>query len=68
MPHNIIRDEGTNFAKGALEQYYSVSSIRLVLASMAHPQSNGQVERANRLVLSGVKPRLIEPLIRSPGS
>ena len=33
-----------------------------------HPQSNGQVERANGLILSGVKPRLVEPLIRSPGS
>ena len=25
MPNNIITDNGTNFAKGALEQYYSVS-------------------------------------------
>ncbi|XP_040243720.1 uncharacterized protein [Aegilops tauschii subsp. strangulata] len=31
-------------------------------------ESSGQVERANGLILSGVKPRLVEPLIRSPGS
>ena len=68
MPNSIITDNGTNFAKGALEQYCSVSGIRLDLASVAHPQSNGQVERANGLILSGVKPRLVEPLIRSPGS
>ena len=68
MPNNIITDNGTNFAKGALEQYCSVSGIRLDLGSVAHPQSNGQVERANGLILSGVKPRLVEPLIRSPGS
>ncbi|XP_073367997.1 uncharacterized protein [Aegilops tauschii subsp. strangulata] len=30
--------------------------------------SNGQVERANNLILSCIKPRLVEPLIRSPGS
>ena len=54
--HSIITDNGTNFAKGALEQYCSVSIIRLDLASVAHPQSNGQVERSNGLILSGVKP------------
>ena len=68
MPNNIITDNGTNFAKGALEQYCSVSGIRLDLASIAHPQSSGQVEWANGLIMSGVKPRLVEPLIRSPGS
>ena len=68
MPNSIITDNGTNFAKGALEQYCSVSGIRLDLASVAHPQSNGQVEQANGLILSGIKPRLVEPLVRSPGS
>ena len=53
---NIITDKGTNFAKGALAEYFSVPGIRLDLASVAHPQSNGQVERANGLILSGIKP------------
>ena len=56
MPNN-----GTNFAKGALAQYCSVSGIRLDLASVAHPQSNG-------LILSGIKPWLVELLILSPSS
>ena len=34
---------------------------------MAHPQSNGQVERANGLILAGIKPRLVAPLVRSAG-
>jgi hypothetical protein len=68
IPHSIITDNGTNFAQGALAQYCSVSGIRLDLASVAHPQSNGQVERANGLILSGIKPRLVEPLVRSPDS
>ncbi|XP_040256237.1 uncharacterized protein [Aegilops tauschii subsp. strangulata] len=42
MPNNIIMDNGTNFAKGALTQYCSVFGIRLDLASVAHLQSNGQ--------------------------
>ena len=36
------------------------------LSSVAHPQSNGQVERANDLILAGIKPRLVEPLKLSP--
>ena len=37
------------------------------LASVAHPQSNGQVKQANGLILSGIKPRLVEPQERSAG-
>jgi hypothetical protein len=39
----------------------------LDIASVAHPEANGQVERANALVLAGIKARLIEPLLRTPG-
>ena len=67
IPHSIITDNGTNFAKGALARFCATQGIRLDLASVAHPQSNGQVERANGLILSGIKPRLIEPLKRSAG-
>src|SRR3954463_7992450 len=65
---NIITDNGTNFAKGALARYASEYGIRLDLASVAHPQSNGQAERANGLILSGIRPRLVEPLVRAPGA
>ena len=67
IPHSIITDNGTNFAKGALARFCATQGIRLDLASVAHPQSNGQVERANGLILSGIKPRLVEPLERSAG-
>ena len=67
IPHSIITDNGTNFSKGALAHFCATEGIRLDLASVAHPQSNGQVERANGLILSGIKPRLVEPLERSAG-
>lgn len=35
---------------------------------MAHPQSNGQVERTNGLILQGIKPRLEAPLHRAAGA
>jgi hypothetical protein len=67
VPQNIITDNGMNFAKGVFADYFGQKGIRLDLASVAHPQSNGQVEKANGLILAGIKPRLVEPLERSAG-
>jgi hypothetical protein len=67
VPHSIITNNGTNFAKGVFAECYGQKGIRLDLASVAHPQSNGQVEKANGLILAGMKPRLVEPLERSAG-
>jgi transposase InsO family protein len=36
--------------------------ISIDYASVSHPQANGQVERANGLILAGFKPRLYEDL------
>ena len=66
-PHSIITNNGTNFVEGAFACFCRDKKIRLDVASVAHPASNGQVERSNGLVLSRIKPRLIEPLQRSAG-
>ena len=58
-PHNIITDNGTNLSKGAMEQFCQSEHIRLDLAAVAHPQSNGQAKRANQEILKGIKPRLM---------
>jgi transposase InsO family protein len=67
VPHNIITDNGTNFAKGVFAEFCSQKGIQLDLASVAHPQSNGQVEKANGLILASIRSRLVEPLERSAG-
>jgi hypothetical protein len=41
VPHNIIIDNGTNFAKGVFTEYCGQKGIWLDLASVAHPQING---------------------------
>ena len=41
FPHNIITDNGTNLSKGEMEEFCQWH-IRLDIASVAHPQSNGQ--------------------------
>ena len=39
--------------------------IKLNYASFYHPQTNGQVERANGLIMSGIKPRLVRSVKES---
>ncbi len=68
LPHSIITDNGRNLSLGEVEAYCWDKGIRLDLASVAHPQSNGQVERANGLILQGIKPRLEAPLHRAAGA
>ena len=67
FPHSIITDNGTNLSKGAMEEFYQREHIRLDVSAVAHPQSNGQAERANQEILKGIKPRLLVPLQRTPG-
>ncbi|XP_051209799.1 uncharacterized protein [Lolium perenne] len=66
-PHSIITNNGTNFAKGGMADFCEEKGIRLDLASVAHPESNGQAERANQSILHGIKPRLVVPLERAAG-
>ena len=68
IPHSIITDNGSNLSQGDLEEYCREQGIRLDLASVAHPQSNGQVERSNGLILRGIRPRLEVPLHRAAGA
>ena len=65
FPHNIITDNRTNLSKGAMAQFCQREHIRLDVASVAHPQSNGQDECANQEILRGIKPRLLVPLQRT---
>ncbi|KAK1693562.1 hypothetical protein QYE76_010259 [Lolium multiflorum] len=66
-PHSIITDNGSNFAEGIFKRYCGEMGIRMDLSSVAHPETNGQVEKANGLILAGIRPRLVEPLERSAG-
>jgi hypothetical protein len=68
IPHSIITDNGSNLSQGEVEEYCHHNRICLDLASVAHPQSNGQVERTNGLIMSGIKPRLEALLHRAAGA
>jgi hypothetical protein len=59
--HSIIMDNGTNFTSKEFKKYCEIMGINLNFASVAHP-TNGQVEKANELICSGIKKRLLAPL------
>jgi transposase InsO family protein len=62
VPHNIITDNGTNFTSKESKNYCEGLEIKLKFASVAHPKTNGQVEKANGLICNGIKKRLLAPL------
>ena len=63
VPSRIITDNGTQFASAAFTEYCEELGTKICFASVAHPQSNGQVERANSLVLQGIKKRVYDRLM-----
>src|SRR6266540_6670807 len=58
IPNRIITDNGTQFTGLKFKDWCEELSIKICYASVAHPQSNGQVERANGMVLQGIKSRV----------
>jgi hypothetical protein len=62
VPHSIIIDNGTNFTSKEFKSYCDSMGSKLKFASVAHPKTNGQVEKANGLICNGIKKRLLAPL------
>jgi transposase InsO family protein len=62
MPNRVITDLGSSFTTIEFRSWAQNCGISINYASIAQPQANGQVERANGLILTGLKPRLYEEL------
>src|SRR5438132_5002463 len=70
VPNRIIMDNGTQFTGSEFKDWCEEIGVKICYASVAHPQSNGQVEHANGMVLQGVKSRVfdrLKPLRRQVG-
>jgi transposase InsO family protein len=68
VPNSIITDNGTNFTSSEFQEFAKELGIKIKYASVAHPKSNRQVEKANGLVSAGLKKRLLRPLKRTAGA
>jgi transposase InsO family protein len=62
VPNSIITDNDTQFTGRKFLDFYEDHHIRVDWAAIAHPMTNGQVERANGMILQGLKPRIYNDL------
>ena len=62
VPNSIITDNGTQFTGKKFLRFCDDIHIRVDWSAMAHPQKNSQVERANGMILQGLKPRIFNKL------
>jgi transposase InsO family protein len=62
VPNSVITDNGTQFTGRKFLDFCEDHHIRVDWAAVAHPMTNGQVERANGMILQGLKPRIYNDL------
>jgi transposase InsO family protein len=62
VPNSIITDNGSQFTGRKFLEFCEKHHIRVDWAAVTHPQTNGQVERANGMILQGLKPRIFDRL------
>ncbi|RDX88227.1 pol, partial [Mucuna pruriens] len=60
IPAEIVSDNGTQFASKSTAEFCQELKIKQVFTSVEHPQSNGQAEAANKVILRGLRKRLEE--------
>jgi transposase InsO family protein len=65
VPNSIITDNSSQFTGRKFLEFCDKHHIHVDWAAVAHPQTNGQVERANDMILQGIKPRIFDMLNKS---
>nr|KYP38620.1 Pol polyprotein [Cajanus cajan] len=58
IPHAIVTDNGLQFTDQKLNKFLQDLGVKHRFTSVEHPQSNGQAEAANKVILSKLKKRL----------
>jgi ribonuclease HI len=54
VPKAITMDNGTQFDAEASKEFYEQIGTKIHFASVRHPESNGLVERANGIIMTGI--------------
>ncbi|KAL5560229.1 hypothetical protein UlMin_036440 [Ulmus minor] len=58
IPHSLVLDNGTQFDSTGLKKLCSELGIKKHFSSVAHPQSNGQVEAVNKTIKRNLERKL----------
>ncbi|XP_057444260.1 uncharacterized protein LOC130736441 [Lotus japonicus] len=56
----LVMDNGTQFTSNVTREFCTEMGIEMRFASVEHPQTNGQAESANKVILEGLKKKLDE--------
>ena len=62
VPNCIITDHKTNFIGKKFQDFCDRYGIMIDWALVGHPRTNGEVERANGMVLQVLKPHIFDRL------
>jgi transposase InsO family protein len=62
VPNSIITDNGMQFTGRKFLEFCDDHHIRMDWSAVAHPKTNAQVERANGMILHGLKLRIFNRL------
>jgi hypothetical protein len=60
FPNTIIMDLGSNFTANQFWEFCENACIEVKYVFVAHPRANGQVERANGMIIEGLEKRLYD--------
>ncbi|KAM1875540.1 hypothetical protein FF1_042985 [Malus domestica] len=60
VPETIVTDRGPSFISKEVEEFASKYKIKMVQASPYYPQSNGQAESSNKILVNIIKKMVIE--------
>jgi transposase InsO family protein len=60
IPNSIITDLGSNFTSSEFFDFCKQRNIHIKYASVAHPRANGQVERANGMILEALRKKVFD--------
>ncbi|MCI29957.1 gypsy retrotransposon integrase-like protein, partial [Trifolium medium] len=58
IPQAVVTDNGTQFTDRKFQEFLAAINTKQLFTSVEHPQTNGQAEAANRVILRGLKRRL----------
>jgi hypothetical protein len=58
IPNTIITNNGTQFTRKKFLNFYNNNNIRVDWSAVARPKTNRQVDRANDVILQGLKPQI----------
>nr|KYP51938.1 Pol polyprotein [Cajanus cajan]KYP51944.1 Pol polyprotein [Cajanus cajan] len=58
IPHSLVTDNGRQFIAHNFEDFLRELVIKHLPTSVEHPQTNGQAEAANKVILRELKKRL----------